>query len=154
MTLDTKSFDLFRTLPLPPARLWDVLTDPKHRENWSAPDETMVLETVTADLRVGGEDRQRCGPADAPEFEVTTRWYDLSGPDRAVYTETLIFGGEAVCTSLVTYSLMPEGAGTALGVTVAVSSFSGPEALAEVQQGWDGGMDNLTRHCAKLTADA
>ena len=154
MTLDTKSFDLFRTLPLPPARLWNVLTDAKHRENWAAPDDETVLETVKADLRVGGDELHRCGPADDPVFEVTTRWYDLTAPERAVYTETLIFGGHAVCTSLVTYSLMPEGKGTALGVTVAVSSFSGPDTLAEVKQGWEGGVANLERLCTKLTADA
>lgn len=154
MALETSSFDTFRDLALPPARLWEVLTDPSLRCKWGGPDESMVLDVVNADLRVGGVDRLRCGPADAPEFEIETRWYDLTGPTRAVFTETLIFGGAAVSTSLVTYALEAAGNGTALGITVAVSSFSGPEALDEIKQGWEGGLANLERIVTQMTADA
>ncbi|WP_342070013.1 SRPBCC domain-containing protein [Yoonia algicola] len=154
MTLDTKSFDMHRTLPLPPDRLWALLTDAKHREKWGAPDPETVLIVDVADVRVGGLDRHRCGPADAPEFVVDTRWYDLTQPIRAVFTETLIFGGTTACTSLVTYSLDAAGKGTELGVTVAVSSFTGPETLEELQQGWNGGIDNLALYAAKYAADA
>ncbi len=154
MALDTTTFDLHRTLPLKPQKLWEVMTDPKHREKWGGPDAETVLVVDTADLRVGGQDRHRCGPADAPEFVVETRWYDLTGPERAVFTETLIIGGEPICTSLVTYSLTAAGPATELGVTVAVSSFSGPETLEDFKQGWGGGLDNLERHVAAITADA
>ena len=150
MPLDTKSFDLHRTLPLSAERLWHVLTDAKEREKWSGPDATTLLETDTADLRVGGQDRHRFGPVDAPEFLVETRWYDLTEAERAVFTETLIFGGEAVSTSLVTYVLDGKDNQTELGITVAVSSFSGPEALNEIKQGWAGGLDNLTAYTQAL----
>ena len=80
MPLDTKSFDMHRTIPLPPAKLWDVLTDPKHREKWGGTDAETVLIVAHAYVRVGGQDRHRCGPADAPEFVIDTRWYDLSAP--------------------------------------------------------------------------
>lgn len=146
MSLDTSSFDLHRTLPLSPERLFAVITSPAHREKWASPDADTTLVTEAADLRVGGQDRQRAGPADAPEFAVETRWYDLTGPERAVFTETLIFGGEAVSTSLVTYVLEAADDQTRLSITVAVSSFSGPEALTEIQQGWDGGLENLTNY--------
>ena len=154
MSLDTKSFDMHRTLPLSPDRLWDVLTDPKLREHWNGPDAQTMLVTETADLRVGGLDRHRFGPADAPEFVVDTRWYDLTQPIRAVFTETLIFGGADAYPSLVTSSLEAAGKGTELSVTVAVSSFTGPETLEEVQHGWNGGLDNLALYAAKQAADA
>lgn len=150
MPLDTKSFDLFRTLPLDRSRLWHVLTDAKAREKWNGPDASTVLVTDHADLTVGGLDRQRCGPADAPDFIVDTRWYDLAAPERAVFTETLIFGGAPVCTSLVTYALDDNDNRTDLSITVAVSSFSGPEALDEVAQGWAGGIDNLCAYAQSL----
>lgn len=151
MALDTKSFDLHRTLPLAPERLFSVLTDPAHREKWAGPDADTVLTTQTADLTVGGQDKQYAGSADAPEFAVEIRWYDLTPPDRVVFTETLIFGGAAVSTSLVTYSLEAAGPQTNLSITVAVSSFSGPEALAEIQAGWDGGLENLTNYVQALS---
>lgn len=150
MPLDTKSFDLHRKLPLAPARLWQVLTDTKERERWNGPDAETALVTDIADLRVGGLERHRFGPADAPEFVVDTRWYDLSVPERAVFTETLIFGGEAVSTSLVTYVLNESGTQTELSITVAVSSFSGPDTLDEIAQGWRGGVDNLAAYAQSV----
>lgn len=151
MTCDTATFDLQRKLPLPPDRLWHLLTDPKQREKWGTPDPSMVLIVDHSDLRVGGTDRHHCGPAEAPDFEVETRWYDLAAPTRAVFTETLIFGGERAFTSLVTYALTPANGGTMLDICVAISSFSGSEALAEVEGGWTGAMENLTRCVNEIT---
>ncbi|MCK0095249.1 hypothetical protein MWU60_06675 [Yoonia sp. F2084L] len=54
----------------------------------------------------------------------------------------------------MTYSLDPSDKGTKLGITVAASSFSGPETLQEFRQGWGGGLDNLERYAAKVSADA
>lgn len=143
MTNDNSTFDLSRDLPLPPARLWTILTDPAEREHWGAPDADMVLTVETADLREGGQDRHRCGPAGAPDFTVDTRWYRLDPPDRAVFTETLFVGGETLGTSLVTYVLIPSATGTALAITVHVSAFGGPEMLDEFRAGWEGGLASL-----------
>lgn len=150
MPLDTSSFDLHRKLPLPADRLWQVLTDAKERGKWNGPDATTLLETDLADLRVGGLERHRFGPVDAPEFLVETRWYDLTMPERAVFTETLIFGGEAVSTSLVTYVLEENDKETTLDMTVAVSSFSGPDTLDEIRQGWAGGIENLQNYARSI----
>lgn len=150
MTSDTATFDLHRVLPLIPEKLWHVITDAKHREKWGAPDDATVLVVDSSDLREGGQDRHRCGPADAPDFLVDTRWYHLSAPTRAVFTETLIFGGEAAFTSLVTYALTPTEDGTALDISVATSSFSGPDALREVEGGWTGAMNNLDAYAEQL----
>lgn len=150
MALDTSSFDLRRSLPLAPDRLWDVLTDTRHRGKWGAPDPNLELIAEVSDVRVGGQDRQRAGSVDAPEFFVETRWYDLVAPSRAVFTETLIFGGEAVSTSLVTYDIVAADAGSELGITVAVSSFSGPETLQEVSAGWHSGLENLQGYAAAV----
>ncbi|MBF9043319.1 hypothetical protein HKCCE4037_08275 [Rhodobacterales bacterium HKCCE4037] len=144
MGTDTDTFHFSRNLPLPPDRLWHLMTDAKAREAWGAPGEH-TLDVMEADTRVGGIDRHRCGPADAPEFEVETRWMRLDGPHDAVFTEMVEMGGMALGVSLVTYHLAAEGSGTALSVTVAVSSFVGPEMMADFKAGWSGGLDNLER---------
>lgn len=154
MPTDTATFELQRILPLSPEKLWHVMTDARQREKWGAPDASMVLVMDSSDLRVGGQDRHHCGPADAPDFQVDTRWYHLTAPTRAVFTETVIFGGEPAFTSLVTYALTPATGGTTLDISVATASFSGPEALGEVEGGWMGGMENLARHVAGLAASA
>ena len=154
MTTDTGTFSFSRRYGLPPARLWHVLTDPKMRERWGAPDATTVLVVDRADLREDGQDRHRCGPAEAPDFVVDTRWYRLDAPHLAVFTETLTIGADRLATSLVTYRLEAEGDGdgSALEIAVAVSSFAGPEVPAEFGGGWEGGLANLDRLVADLLA--
>lgn len=154
MNPETATLHFQRRIALPPERLWEVLTDPGHREKWGAPTEGAVLSVVETDTRVGGRDRHRCGPAEAPEFEVETRWYRLAPPAAAVFTETVIAGEERIATSLVTYAVAPGGGGSALSVTVAVSSFVGAEALDDFASGWEGGLANLERHVASLTGGA
>lgn len=154
MPPDTGSFDLTRSLPVAPDQLWALLTDPRHREHWGAPSADTVLVMESADLRVGGQDRHRCGPAEAPDFTVLTRWYCLDAPARAVFTETLVIAEAAIFTSLVTYVLSPVSDGTRLAVTVALSSFTGEDAMADVEEGWTAGLANLDRYISTLSAKA
>ncbi|MEM8654104.1 MAG: SRPBCC domain-containing protein [Pseudomonadota bacterium] len=152
MSTDTGHFDLMRTLPLAPDRLWHVLTDGKMREIWGAPEEGMVLEMDTSDFRVGGHETHRCGPVDNPEFTVDTRWYRIDGPHDATFTETVNIGGAAIATTLVTYRVTAEGTGSRLDVSVSVSSFTGPDADGEFKAGWEAGLANLEALATKLAA--
>jgi uncharacterized protein YndB with AHSA1/START domain len=143
MSTDTAEYHFARDFTLPPAQLWHLLTDAQMRESWSGPGEGMIMTAVTTDLRRHGIERQRCGPADAPEFEVETRWHRVDAPNDAVFTESIEAGGQDIATSLVTYRLLDTAPGSTLHVTVAVSSFVGPEASAEFQAGWDTALSSL-----------
>lgn len=148
MTTDTDTFTFTRDMPLSAARMWYLMTDPKMREVWGAPgDATLTL--LTSDMRIGGTDHHRCGPADAVEFEVTTRWYHLAEPADAVFTEVIEAGGMSLGASLVTYRLNDAAEGSQVNITVAVTSFVGPEMIAEFKDGWTGGFHKL----AKLAHD-
>jgi len=150
MTTDTGAFELHHTFAITPDQLWHLLTDTRMREAWGAPSEDMVLHMEVEDLRVGGIERHRCGPKDAPEFEVETRWYRLDGPSDAAFTETVEIGGAAIATTLVTYRVAKTDAGSELFVHVAVSSFTGPDADGEFKQGWEGGLASLQALAAKV----
>ncbi len=148
MTTDTDTFTFSRSFPLNPDKMWHLMTDAGMREAWSVPDDSMVLETVASDLSVGGVDHHRCGPADAPEFEVETRWYNIAGPNAATFSETIIAGGARLGASLVTYLIAADGAGSKVDITVAVSSFVGAEMIEEFRAGWEGGFENLAKMAA------
>ncbi|MEL6958911.1 MAG: SRPBCC domain-containing protein [Pseudomonadota bacterium] len=152
MTKSTDTFIFDRSFPLPPDRMWTLMTAPEYRELWGAPDDGQVLEMVSTDFTVGGTERHRCGPAEAPEFEVATRWYNIDAPSTVTFTEQIEAGGMVLGTSLVTYMLEPEGTGTQAGITVAVVSFVGPEMIAEFRAGWDGGIAKLDALAAKEAA--
>jgi uncharacterized protein YndB with AHSA1/START domain len=143
MTFPTSEFTLERSFALPQDALWHILTDPKEREAWGTPDESMVLTVEKADLREDGHERHRCGPAEAPEFTVDTRWYRLEAPRAACFTESLTFQGMRTFTSLVTYRLATEGTGSKLEVHVAVTSFDDETVFAEVEGGWTSALDRL-----------
>ncbi|MGV6838808.1 MAG: SRPBCC domain-containing protein [Planktomarina sp.] len=143
MTTDTDTFTFERKFPLSPDRMWTLLTSPEYRETWGAPEEGAVLETLSSDFRIGGEDHQRCGPADAPDFEAITRWYNINEPNNVVYTEQIQAGGMTLGASLATIVLSKSNAGSHVSITVAVSSFVGPEMMAEFQGGWEGAMKKL-----------
>ncbi len=153
MTPDTGQFSLERRYPVAPEKLWHLLTDAAMREQWGAPSEGTVLVVEASDLREGGIDRHRCGPAEAPEFHVETRWYRLDAPHLAAFTETVDAAGARIATSLVTYRLEAEAGGTVLGLSVATSSYVGAEALADFEGGWTAGLANLDRLVAALPAE-
>ncbi|MEL7098391.1 MAG: SRPBCC domain-containing protein [Pseudomonadota bacterium] len=151
-TTDTGSFTISRTMPVSPDQLWHLVTDPDMRDAWGAPGEGMVMVTDVKDFTVGGFETHRCGPAENPEFTVETRWYRIEAPHDAVFTETILVGGAAMATTLVTYRITPEGSGSALHVNVAVSSFDGPGGIADVEEGWTGGLANLEALAAQHAA--
>lgn len=146
MTTDTAQFDLHRKIAATPDRLWHLLTDPQSRGLWNAPDDDMQMTPLTEDVRVGGVERHRCGPEDAPMFEADTRWYRLEAPRDAAFTETILIGGDAIATSLVTYRVSPISDGCELHVTVAISSFCGPDAAGEFQTGWTNALNKLAAY--------
>ena len=151
MTPATGQFTLRRQFQTPREELWTNLTDPQARAAWGAPSDDHVLHLETADLREDGHERHRCGPADAPEYTVDTRWYKLEKPDYAAFTETLTFGGARVSVSLVTYDLETDPEGTRLEVGITVVSFEGPEMIEEHKSGWTSALAQLQTRTAEKT---
>lgn len=146
MTTHTGQFTLERRFATNIDALWDILTDPISRQAWAAPSADHVLHIDKADLREDGIERHRCGPKDDPEYCVDTRWYKLAGPDVAVFTEALEFGGARVSVSLVSYDLKAAGAETDLSIMVTVTSFEGPEMIGEHESGWTSAIDRLQQN--------
>lgn len=155
MTFSTNTLRFDRDIATSPDRLFHLLTDPKMREIWGAPGEGTVLSMDITDLREGGFERHFCGPKDAPEFEIETRWYRLNGPAAACFSESLVIGGERIFTSLVTYTLTPRDGKTALGVDVAITGFvEGEDMTQDVTDGWTSGLAKLEALAADETASA
>ena len=154
MSLHTGQFTIQRTIKASQDRLWHLLTDPQARTKWGAPSDEHVLEMVTHDLRVGGQELHRCGPAKNPEFEVATHWYHLEGPATACFTEALEMGGTRLSVSLVGYDLNPVEGGTELNITVTVTSLVGEDMTADHHEGWTSALNRMEKIVAHEVADA
>ena len=145
MTVSHDHFQLTRNFAISPDRLWSLLTDPKARELWSSPSDDDVLVVETTDLREGGTERQRCGPADNPEYVVETHWYQIDGPTQACFSESVIAGGMRIGVTLVTYVLAASGDGTELTIDVSLASLTGEKMTDDFHGGWNSGLDRLER---------
>lgn len=143
MTTDTDTFTFSRAFEISPAQLWHIMTDASSRATWGAPDPTSSLTTLQSDFTIGGQEHHCSGPKDAPEFEVKSRWYQISEPTEAVYTEVIEAEGMRLGASLVTFKITETNVGSTLSLTVAVSSFVGPEMIAEFRSGWDSGVQQI-----------
>lgn len=154
MSVKTGHIHISRTIKVGQERLWHLLTDPEMRTLWGAPSDEHVLDMVSHDLREGGRDLHRCGPADNPEFEVATHWYHLAGPDMACFTETLEIGGARLSVSLVGYGLETVPGGTKLDVDISVTSLTGDDLTPDHEEGWLSGLNRLVAMAEKETANA
>jgi uncharacterized protein YndB with AHSA1/START domain len=135
-----------RSIGTSPARLFHLLTDPRMREIWGAPSDDAVMVLETEDLREGGTERHRCGPKEAPEFEIETIWYKIAEPTAACFTETLEIGGERIFTSLVTYTVIGSGKSAELKVEIAITGFvEGEDMTGDIRDGWTSGLSKLQK---------
>ena len=143
---------LTKTIAAPPTSLFPLMTQPDYRAEWGAPTENTRLDIVEADIRPGGRELSRCGPADNPEFEVTTDFHHLEAPSLLTFTETIRIEGAPISCGLCTVEIAPEGPGTRLTVTAQLSSLIGDEMAAGYTEGWTAALANLDRLATKETA--
>ena len=143
--MDFNTLTLTRDIACTPERLFHLLTDRTARETWGAPGEGIVVQIDSFDMRPGGREVSRCGPVEAPEFKVTTDFHIVDAPDRLIGTETLDFGEGPVSVSLITQEIAETQGGSRLTVTLQIASLIGPDMAADYKEGWNGGLDNLTR---------
>ena len=132
-----------RTLPAPIHRVWKAFADPAERAIWGVPSETAVVLYDQAEFRVGCTDIARCGDRSDPRYRAVTRYLDIVPERRIVWSEVVDEQGNAFGASLVTVDLEPEGAGTALTVTIQVASFVGDAMIEGTRQGYEASLDTL-----------
>lgn len=143
--MDFDTITLTRDIACPPDRLFHLLTDRKARETWGAPGEGIVVIIDAFDMRPGGREVSRCGPAENPEFKVVSDFHVIDAPHRLICTESLDFGQGPASVSLITQTVAAGGKGSLLTVTLQIASLIGPDMAADYRTGWNGGLDNLTR---------
>ncbi len=139
---DFATLTLDREIACAPDRLFHVMRDRALREKWSAPDTDSVVIIDEYDCRPGGREEIRCGPKEAPEFS-TTGLFHVVTPEFLSYTETLVVGGQMMSVSLCGHEISERAGGSALRVTLQITSLVGPELFEDYQTGWSASLDNL-----------
>jgi uncharacterized protein YndB with AHSA1/START domain len=141
-----------RTYPVPPAKVFAAWADAKQRRRWHFPgDEDWVLVEMTQDFRVGGTERSRFGPKDAPNLLDEGRFLDIVPDGRIVSAGTMHMDGVRISLTLCTVEFEKHGArGTRLKLTDQSAFLDGREKPEERRDGWG---EVLSRLEAFLHAD-
>ncbi|MEZ4222013.1 MAG: SRPBCC domain-containing protein [Polyangiaceae bacterium] len=127
----------------PPEAVFAAYADVDLRSRWSAPSPTAAVVYGSADFRIDGEDRFRCGGRHDLQFTGVVRYLDIVEAQRIVYSEVISSSDARLSVSLVTWDLRRDGEGTHLLVTDHVASFVGADMIDGSRAGMNAALDNL-----------
>ncbi|GAB3654179.1 SRPBCC family protein [Actinocorallia lasiicapitis] len=140
------SFDLDRTYPVPPERVWAAFTDADLLQRWACPDPGWRVSACEVDAREGGGYRLRFGPRPAGDSYSETAVFAVFEPVRRLVLDILTSGDGMDERSRCTVVLRPVEAGTRLDLTV--EGLSNAQAAEHMREGWtwclNGIADQLT----------
>lgn len=128
------SFDLERTYPAPPQKVWAAFTRADLLERWVCPDPAWRVSTCEVDARAGGGYRLRFGPRPAGDAYSETATFAVFEPMERLVLDVLTAGEDMAESSRCTVLLLPVEGGTRLELTV--EGLSGPLAAEQMRVGW------------------
>jgi uncharacterized protein YndB with AHSA1/START domain len=146
------SFDLDRTYPAPPDRVWAAWTRADLLQRWVLPDPEWRISSCEVDAREGGGYRLRFGPRPDGDAYSETAVFAVFEPVERLVLDVLTAGEDMSERSRCTVLLLPVEDGTRLELTV--EGLSGPEAAEGMRVGWQACLDGLAAHLSTTAAEA
>jgi uncharacterized protein YndB with AHSA1/START domain len=128
-----------------PAKVFAAWADVEQRRRWHFPgDGDWVLVEMTQDFRVGGQERMRFGPKDAPNLLEEGRFLDIVPDQRIVSAGTMHREGVRISVTLSTVELADDDeGGTQLKLTDQSAFLDGRETPEQRRGGWGKVLDRL-----------
>lgn len=133
-----------RNYAVAPAKVFAAWADVEQRRRWHFPGNgDWVLVEMTQDFRVGGQERVRFGPKDAPNLVEEGRFLDIVPDQRIVSAGTMHRDGVRISATLSTFELAHDQSGTRVKLTDQSAFFDGRETPEERKGGWGKVLDRL-----------
>lgn len=133
------TFDLERTYPTEPARVFAAWSDPDVKARWfGAPDGEHAL-----DFRVGGREVNRARLDSGAQLEFESFYRDIVPDHRIVYASTLTADGRVSTVSLTTIEIEPAPEGSRLTLVEQAAFLDGLEEPEWREQGTSQWLDAL-----------
>jgi uncharacterized protein YndB with AHSA1/START domain len=140
------SLTLVRRINARPSIVFEALSTAEGISIWFGPDDGPVV-LAEADARVGGRFRARFRMLDGSEHECSGEYLEVVRPERLSMTWQWA-GGEDQGTSRVDIKLRAVDEGTEL--TFMHSRLQDEETARGHERGWNGALDKLERHFARM----
>lgn len=128
------AFDLDRTYPAPPERVWEAWTRADVLERWVCPDTAWRVSSCEVDAREGGGYRLRFGPRPTGDAYSETATFTVYEPVERLVLDVLTSGEGMSETSRCTVLLLPVDGGTRLELTV--EGLSDATTAEQMRVGW------------------
>ncbi len=140
------SFDLDRTYPAPPEKVWAAWTRADLLQRWACPDPEWRVSDCEVDARAGGGYRLVFGPRPAGDAYRETATFAVYEPVVRLVLDVLTSGEDMEETSRCTVLLVPVEGGTRLDLRV--EGLSGPEAAEQMRVGWEWCLEGIAEQVA------
>ncbi len=128
------SFDLDRTYPAPPERVWAAWTRADLLERWACPDPDWGVASCEVDACAGGGYRLRFGPRPAGDAYSETATFTVFEPVKRLVLDVLTSGEDMTEHSRCTVLFLPVDGGTRLQLTV--EGLLGALTAEQMRTGW------------------
>ena len=135
---------LQRSFHAPPGRVFDALTKPASVPSWLGPSDAYRVTVHAWDCKPGGKLRVEFVTPEKVTHIVVGVFKEVTPHTRLAFSWT--WEGQPVIDSIVTFTLRPEGKGTALVLTH--TGFPGTDMRNHHNEGWLGTLDRLSRALA------
>ena len=147
------TFDIERSYPVPPQRVFAAFADPAKKLRWFREEDNSITEKFEMDFRVGGRERTqfriKSGPVEGMICTNETTYQDIVPDSRIVLAYTMTLGERRISASLATFEMLPEGVGTKLVFTEQAAFFEGADGPDMRKQGWQLLLERLAEEVAK-----
>lgn len=145
-TTTHSTFQIERTFPQPPARVFAAFAEPGKRRRWFAGPQAVDLYEL--DFRVGGVERLRSRlGADTPfpgaVLESVGTHFDIDPEQRIVLAQTMDLAGRRISAALATFELVAAPGGTRLLFTHQGAFFEGADGPQRREHGWGAILERL-----------
>ncbi|GIF47137.1 uncharacterized protein YndB with AHSA1/START domain [Asanoa ferruginea] len=135
------TFDLDRTYPAPPERVWAAWTRADLLERWVLPDPDWRLSSCEVDAREGGGYRLSFGPRPEGDAYTEKATFSVFEPVRRLVLDVLTEGEDMAERSRCTVLFLPVEGGTRLELTV--EGLSGVTTIEHLRVGWQWCLDGI-----------
>jgi len=134
------SFEIERSYPVPPARVFAAFADPVKKRRWFREEDASETFEFEMDFRVGGRERSRFrikgGPVDGVLCTNDTTYQDIVPDSRIVLAYTMTLGEKRFSASLATFEMLPSDTGTQFIFTEQAAFFEGADSPEMRKEGW------------------
>ena len=129
------TFQIERTYPQSPDRVFFGLSDKEMVRRWRIESEGCQVHEFTFDFRIGGSEVTRFSFANGPEIRLDSQFQDIIPNRRIVFAYRMAMGPHPFSASLTTVELEPSGTGTRLIYTEQGAFFDSADSVKDREHG-------------------